>query len=546
MKAIEQHRNKRPASAVAMLNMLRAARHATAINRQAQEDTMQGRQETATREPATRLTQKQSEEERIRIEEIERQKSREEQELIAREEAIVRQRREAERKAREASERLRKQNEQEQKAREEAERLDAVAKLIQQQEDRRNEELTRRTKETEFLKQQEEQFQNQPQQIYASQVNETGRFPTKKLVVAVAIIAAITLTVWAAIKILNKESGAGAGSQTNNNQTKPAAPAAPATPATVKPETFVTPSKVYKVSLGGDGRTLVSAGDESVIRLWQGSDQRELKGVVRRGRSVAASQDGQMIASGGEDGEILIWRISDGQIITQVPRGHSDFIFSIGFSPDGQTFFTASGDKTIKLWRTSDGVEIKTVAVPEISYLIVTVSPDLRMAGFYRDGSFKLWSLANDELIRMLEGDVPAVNCGAFSNDGQMLALGSRSGDVQLWRTSDGRMIRAFAIDEQPSASLPSDRGRLMNVGIKVMRPAITSIAFSANGQMLAGGLADGTIKLWSVSDGRLLKTLTGHTATVNSLAFSPDGRALASASDDKTVRVWNPSDDKQ
>jgi WD40 repeat protein len=58
----------------------------------------------------------------------------------------------------------------------------------------------------------------------------------------------------------------------------------------------------------------------------------------------------------------------------------------------------------------------------------------------------------------------------------------------------------------------------------------------------MASGSWDRTIRLWRVSDGALVRTLTGHTS-VNSVAFSPDGSLIASGSDDRTIRLWRVSD---
>ena len=69
---------------------------------------------------------------------------------------------------------------------------------------------------------------------------------------------------------------------------------------------------------------------------------------------------------------------------------------------------------------------------------------------------------------------------------------------------------------------------------------AVTSVAFSPDGQTLASGSWDETIRLWDVATGQHKKTLTGHTDKLYSVAFSPDGLTLASGSHDATICLWD------
>ena len=68
----------------------------------------------------------------------------------------------------------------------------------------------------------------------------------------------------------------------------------------------------------------------------------------------------------------------------------------------------------------------------------------------------------------------------------------------------------------------------------------VLSIAFSPDGKTLASASRDRTIRLWDVSTGDHIRTLTGHTEGVWNVLFSRDGETLISSSWDRSVRLWD------
>lgn len=115
------------------------------------------------------------------------------------------------------------------------------------------------------------------------------------------------------------------------------------------------------------------------------------------------------------------------------------------------------------------------------------------------------------------------VNSVAFSPDGQLVASGSDEHSIRLWDVRTGKLLRTLTGH--------ADR--------------VYSVVFSPDGQLLASGSKDTTVKLWDVRTGRELLTLTGHSVRycegfwLYSVAFSPEGQILAS-SDDQAIRLWD------
>lgn len=71
---------------------------------------------------------------------------------------------------------------------------------------------------------------------------------------------------------------------------------------------------------------------------------------------------------------------------------------------------------------------------------------------------------------------------------------------------------------------------------------AISAIASSPGGEIVATGRKDGSVSLWNVRTGAVLLTLHRHTNEVTRLALAPRGEALATLSLDDTAIVWDTS----
>jgi small GTP-binding protein len=123
------------------------------------------------------------------------------------------------------------------------------------------------------------------------------------------------------------------------------------------------------------------------------------------------------------------------------------------------------------------------------------------------------------KLLRTLEGHQDVVRSVAFDPQGETLASGSDDTTVKLWEAQSGKLLR----------TLEGHEG------------GVTSVAFNPQGGTLASGKYGKpyTVKLWEVRGGRLLSTLEGHRDTIWSVAFDPQGGMLASGSGDNTVKLW-------
>ncbi len=320
---------------------------------------------------------------------------------------------------------------------------------------------------------------------------------------------------------------------------------------------------VRSVAFSSDGKWLASGSEDQTLYLWElnPSDQKnilvkkELRGHNYSISAVAFSPDNQILASGSWDKTIRLWHLHPSEAIPQILGRHDDNIMSVAVSPDGRWLASGSWDNTIRLWDLSKpNPEPEVIGEHQNKVFAVAFDQNSQiLASASADRTIKLWKdFKNGEKNpEILTGHKDGVSSVAFSPDGRWLASGSWSKDatVRLWDLQHPDSNSKILWKHE---NLETHKGK-----------SVTSVAFSPDGQMLASGSDDTTIKLFDLRRTEGLSwdsiyeksssdsqenpvidpiVLTGHTARVWSVAFSPNSKMLASGSDDRTIRLWDLS----
>ncbi len=123
------------------------------------------------------------------------------------------------------------------------------------------------------------------------------------------------------------------------------------------------------------------------------------------------------------------------------------------------------------------------------------------------------FTAAHTDSIDTRTGHTGYVNAIAFSPNGIVLASGSDDQTVKLWSLANGKEIRT--IDT--------------NGGVE-------ALAFSPDGKNLATGVSIGELILWDVSTGK--ESHRFETGNCHAVVFSPDGKLIACGDDEKVTLV--------
>jgi WD40 repeat protein len=257
-------------------------------------------------------------------------------------------------------------------------------------------------------------------------------------------------------------------------------------------------------------------------------------------KKVTFSPDSSLIASESSDGTVRLWNANTGAALGVL----EDQVLALAISPDSLIMATALLDSTVKLWNLRTGVACGNLEKSSWDVGSMAFSLDGRfLAGTSVDVSAELWRLKSNTTCLGLGGFSNSGFCVALSPDSVALAITRQR--IMLWDVSTGKVVRTLDSDVQflttytdtdDSHLDDSDDSHLYDF---IYNSDDSVRAVSPDGQLVA--IRSGTmVRLRNRTSGALCGILDGHSRSVCALAFSPDGQLLASGSRDCTIKLWN------
>jgi WD40 repeat protein len=281
----------------------------------------------------------------------------------------------------------------------------------------------------------------------------------------------------------------------------------------------------------------------SRLRVWDlttGRVTATLPGLAGFVSTATYSPDGRLLAATSGDlderipGRIQLWDTTTGKPHPPLPDLYGRI--DAAFSPDGRVLVTLASSHrrpaTLFVWNPDTGAllarmdatreltEVTAMAVSPDGRLLVTGHGDLANPLAPRRARIRLWDLARRQFLAELPAaHQAAITCLAFTRRGTLLASGDQTGMIHTWDIA---------------------QRQLLHVQIAVKGPPIRGLAFDWYGVRLVSAAQERCLRVWDVDSARALARLDLSAGNPTAIRFSPDGASLVAVTDAGGLTLWD------
>lgn len=286
--------------------------------------------------------------------------------------------------------------------------------------------------------------------------------------------------------------------------------------------------EIRTIAFSPDGRQLASGSTDQSVALWdlgKKGPPRLLRGHVRWVQAVAFSPAGDVVASGSFDRSVRLWDAKTGRL-KHLFAAEGHWIWAVAFQPDGGMLAAGSADGSIYLWELDDRQFAGVLSGPRSGVRSLAYSADgTRLVAGDDEGMLHGWETATKAHLWSLAAQVGRIQSVAHHPSAAQVAVAG-AGGVAIWDVAGD-----------------ATGGKL---ALRLPAAAATCAAYSEDGEVLAVGGEDGKVSLWPAARGERRREWRAHRGALAALAFRPGTRLLATASLGNDIRLWDVESGKE
>jgi WD repeat-containing protein 23 len=318
-----------------------------------------------------------------------------------------------------------------------------------------------------------------------------------------------------------------------------------------------------------DGSLYLSACQDSVIRLYNTETWKEVKQIIARdiGWSIIStdySPNQQWVIYSSWSNYVHLCNTSGDHEVHEAldmkPPQQRFCLFSSQFSPDSREIVGGSSDAALYFYDLDRRVRSARVEAhdDDVNAVCFLDKSSQTLCSGSDDSLVKIWDrrALDDGPVGIFAGHVEGITFIDSKMDGHYIISNGKDQAIKLWdlRKMDNKMpkkirrpvnqwhdYRRFMPRHFPKH--PEDKSVMEYRGHKVLQTLIRcrfSPVETTGQRYIYTGSHDGTVVVYDVLTGEVVKQLAGHRALVRDVHWHPHQPMLLSASWDGTVKIWS------
>jgi WD40 repeat protein len=306
-------------------------------------------------------------------------------------------------------------------------------------------------------------------------------------------------------------------------------------------------------------------------------------------KAVAVTPDGKVIAAGGSGGQICLWDMHTGVRLHKLKAAKT--VQGLAFVRDEKTLAVGTDQDGVEIWtsRTAGYARTEQIGGTGIMYAVAVSADGKILAASGHSGWTTFYETTAWKPVGVIFERSNLTSGVSFAKDGSFLATAGNTFSIwntmpssPLWKPRGERPIPDIETTTKQSCrwshsteqeagdevycadiAIAPDGNRVVGVngtsrqdgggkrliawdaatGKKVWTSrstGMTCVVFTADGQRIATGSDDGTVRVWDSETGKILHEAKEHAKAIRNLAALSKGSEFVSAASDGTAALWD------